>query len=347
MNGIRRTVQELEEYTVPQPQRMIKLNQNESPFDLPESIKVRILQRLRQITWNRYPLSKSPGLVQAISDYTGLKPQYIVCGNGSNELIDSVFQAFCEPGERVMVVEPGFAIFERQARLRDLNIIKVPLDKGFAYNPDAIIDAADSTKLIILASPNNPTGSVLSVEQIKRILCKTRAFVVIDEAYYEFCGVSAQDLLADFGNLVITRTFSKAFGLAGIRLGYLLAQPEVAKQLDKAKLPFSVGIFQQVVGEVVLRMRRYVEQVVQQIIEERQRVYNRLCKLKNIQPFASGANFILFEVKDGQADRLFEMLYQRGILLRSFNNISLKNMLRVTIGRPEENSRFLQEMEGI
>lgn len=339
---VRRTIRGLPPYVVPQDGVPVKLNQNESPFDLPETLKQEILHRLAGISWNRYPAGDAGRMVSALSRYTNHSPAGLLVGNGSNEMLEAIFSAIGEAGDRIVLISPGYSVVSRLARIRGLRVIDVPLLDTFEFDVPALIKQARAARLVVLATPNNPTGTVLDLTAIEAIVDACKGVVVIDEAYHEFHRESAQVLLDQHNNLIITRTFSKAFGLAGIRLGYLLARPGLAGELEKAKLPFSVGIFQQIAGEVVLDNVDILQRGIKDIIRERERIFATLQTIPEIVPIPSAANFILFQVKAFTAPGVFETLHEQGILVRHFNSDRIDNMLRVTIGKPEENDMFVR-----
>jgi len=354
MRLVRKSVQALSEYHVAQDAKVLKLNQNESPYDISPEIKREILRRLTAARWNRYPMGRPDRLLGAISRYTGCPAQSIVVGNGSNELIASVMQAVCATGDKVVIVTPGFPIYERVARILDLDIVGIPLRADFEFDTDSILRQRRGTKLVIIASPNSPTGTVLPVASITKILMGFTGVFALDEAYFEFYGKTAQHLLARYENLCIIRTLSKAVGLAGIRLGYLLARPDLARQIEKTKLPFSVGLFPQIAGEVVLQNRRSISAIARGIVAERNRVFQQLRQIPGIIPIRSHANFILFSLRDTDVEitnrvarSVQQDLYRHGVLVRYFETPRLKNMLRVTIGQPEENRMFLRSLHTV
>ena len=345
MINVRKVVSDLEEYYVLQDFSTTKLNQNESPYDIPEEIKSEILRRLDHSNWNRYSQLKASSLINAISAYLNHPAAGIVVGNGSNEMIHAVFSTFCEPKDKVIVVSPGFLIYPRIAKLMGCEIIDIPLKADFSFDVPEIITRSCDARMIILASPNNPTGTKLSLEEIEEIANKFNSVFVIDEAYYEFNKETTQELINKYPHIIIIRTFSKAFSLAGLRLGYLIADPQIAKEIDKAKLPFSVSIFQQIAGEAMMNHREYVKNFVEKIISQREQVFSELERIKNINPIKSHTNFILFEVINKSAKEIFESIYKRGVLLRYFGDKRLENYLRVTIGTPEENKIFLEKLK--
>lgn len=347
MKGIKEAVLKIGSYSVDQDISRIKLNQNESPVDIPTEIKEEVFKKLKDVRWNRYPIAAAHSLIERISGYTGFPSSGIIVGNGSNEMIQALVYAICDSGDRILVVQPGFSIYKRVASVMNIAVVEVPLKDDFNFEIESIIEKGKKAKLIILASPNNPTGTALKVVEVERIARNFDGIVAVDEAYYEFYKETAQGLLGDMDNIVILRTFSKALGLAGIRLGYLLGRGEIVRELLKARLPFSLGIFQQVAGEVVLERKRFIEENAKRIIKERAWIFDELKKIRSIQPIPSCANFILFESKNLSGKDLYKTLFEKGIVLRYFDIPWLKNMLRVTVGTHEENSVFLEKLKQV
>ncbi|MEO0094358.1 MAG: histidinol-phosphate transaminase [candidate division WOR-3 bacterium] len=343
MINIKDSIIKLPAYEVPQKAR-IKLNQNESPYDIPSEDKKEILRRLKKTNWNRYPQSEPKKLKSALADYTGHPPNGILVGNGSNELILAIMLATCDKGDEITLITPGFAIYPYIGKILNLKINEIPLKDDFSFDVERLVRSSNKSKLIMFASPNNPTGTAIEIADIEKIVRQNDCFVVVDEAYYEFHNRTCLKLLNKFKNLLILRTFSKAFGLAGIRLGYLLGNYKIVKEISKAKLPFSVGISQQIIAEYLLGKKEFVMDTVRKIIYERENMFKALNKIPGISSVPSCANFILFGFKEHSANMVFEEFYKKGILVRKFNHQKLKNMLRVTIGTPEENRTFLENL---
>lgn len=337
----------LKPYFVPQAGCPVKLNQNESPFDVRPEIKERIFARLRKTDWNRYPPLGAEKLLTRLARYTDFPEAGIVLGNGSNEIIQTVLLAACEPGDPIAVVEPGFSTYPRLGRILGLEVRTLALGKNFRFDPDAIIAASRGARLVIIASPNNPTGTALTLPELEKMARAIAGYLVIDEAYYEFAGVTGQPLIRQFAKLMIIRTFSKAFGLAGARLGYLLARPEIAETMNKVKLPFSVGFFQQACGAELLQNRGFVRETVATIKRERGQMFRSMSRIRGLQPIPSRANFILFRVRTKPAAGIFDGLRKKGVLVRNFDGPGLKNWLRVTVGRPAENRAFLAALKAL
>jgi histidinol-phosphate aminotransferase len=347
MKYIRKSIQELKEYSVPQDKYEVKLNQNESPYDVPKDLKEEIIERFLNTDWNRYPSRTAIPLVAAISEYTNFPKEGIVAANASNEILQGVFQAICDAGDPLVAISPGFAIYPYLSKIMDLDLTEVPLREDFSFDVPSIIKKGKDAKMVILALPNNPTGTTITIEEIEDIAKKINGIFVVDEAYFEFSGQTAISLLDKYDNIIIIRTLSKAFGLAGVRLGYLLTNPEIAGAVQKAKLPFSVGIFGQIAGEILLEKNEYIKDVVKKILDEKEKVFSELQKIPSIVPVLSFTNFILFKTKVVPGKDLFDEMYRRGVLLRFFNTSRLKNTLRVTIGKPDQNQIFLKTLKEV
>jgi len=344
---MRSALAELKPYLVNQDASAVKLNQNESPYDIPAKLKKRILDVLARESWNRYPAHPPARLIAAIARLTGHPKESLVVGNSSNEIILAALQTICEPGDRMVVISPGFPIYPRVGRILGLSLIDVPLRADFGFDLEAIRSAARSAAVVILASPNNPTGTTLDLGQIRDLCRATKGIVVIDEAYHEFHGKNAAALLRKHPNLVLIRTFSKAFGLAGVRLGYLLARPDLARAIESVKLPFSVGLWQQAAGEAVLSNPGFAEAAVRRIVQERRRVQAALAKIPGISPVPSRTNFVLFEIRAEKPRAIVEALARSGVLVRTFDHPRLMNHARVSVGTQAENVIFLKVLRQV
>jgi len=344
---MRSALAELKPYLVNQDASGVKLNQNESPYDVPAQLKKKILDILAREPWNRYPAHPPARLIAAIARLTGHPKESVVVGNSSNEIILAALQTICEPGDRMVVISPGFSIYPRVGHILGLSMIDIPLQADFEFDLEAIKSAARSAAVVILASPNNPTGTALGLGEIRDLCRAASGIVVIDEAYHEFHGKNASVLLREHQNLVLIRTFSKAFGLAGVRLGYLLARPDLARTIESVKLPFSVGLWQQAAGEAVLSNPGFAEAAVRRIVRERRRVKAALAKIPGIFPVPSRTNFVLFEIRAAKPRAIVEALARSGVLVRTFDHPRLKNHARVSVGTQAENGIFLRTLRKV
>lgn len=347
---IKDNIRRMNAYSVPRVFDGAKLNQNESPVDIPREIKEAVFKQLEKTRWNRYPDDPPETLIRKIAAYTDFPEEGIMAGNSSNELIRTIIHACCNSGDRLLTVTPTFSVYRRVASVMNIDAVTVPLDAGFSFDVPAIIEKLGNSKrikAIFLASPNNPTGTTLELDDIERIAAKTPALLVMDEAYFEFHGVSAQSLVEKYENVVILRTFSKALRSAGVRLGYLLGREPVVSELKKATLPFSVGFFQRIAGEAVLDNRDLLLENINSIRCEREQMFNRMQTIPSIRPVPSKANFILFRSEVIPADVLFRSLGQLGVWVRAYNDPELTGMLRVSIGTPAENAMFIGALRAL
>ena len=344
MDYIVDSIKRLPDFVVPYHPECIKLNQNESPFDIPVSIKQKICEKLVEKKWNQYPQKDPVGLIKLLSDYTNFSSQGIVVGNGSIELIQAIYTTLCDINDSIVMISPGYTVFPREASIRNLKYKEIPLKEDYSFDVDAIIEASQNAKVVIFANPNNPTGTAISLSEIERIAKSFNGILVIDEAYYEFYDVTALPLLEKYKNIIIIRTCSKVFSIAGIRIGYIIANPEIALQIDKAKPLFSIGILQKTIGEEILKNREYIKDVAKSVIRERELMFNEIKKLKNIVPIPSKTNFFLLKILNNDASKVFYFLKENKILVRHFNIPGLKNTIRVSIGTPEENKYVLENL---
>lgn len=343
----------LSAYTLRHYEPRIKLNQNESPYDVPAPLKAHIAARLADRPWNRYPPFVASNFIAAVSEATGWPEEGILVANGSNELIQALFAVVVEPGKTVVVPEPTFTLYRLMAEVNGGEVASVPLTEEMAFDVDAIVRAARETDaaIVVLCTPNNPTGSALTREEIERIHDGTDALVLLDQAYVDFGGYDAIPFLAGRPRVVLLRTFSKAMALAGLRAGYLLAGPAVVEEVNKAKLPYNVNFFTEVAAAEVLRGRDLLAPLVEAVRAERDRLYEGLAAIPGIRAFPSAANFVLFRVeRPGPTHtEVFErLLREHGILVRDVSRYPmLAGCLRVNAGTPEETGEFLAALRAI
>ena len=331
----------------------IKLNQNESPYDVPEAVKARIHARLADRPWNRYPPFVPARFIAAVSEATRWPADGILVANGSNELIQSILAVTVGPGVSVVVPEPTFALYRLKTEVNGGSVVSVPLTEDLRFDVDAIVRAAreSDAAVVVVCSPNNPTGSALAREEIERVHDETGALVLLDQAYVEFGGYDAIPLLEGRPRLVVLRTFSKAMAMAGLRAGYLLADPALAAEVQKAKLPYNINFFTEVAAAEVLRARAEMMALVGRIGAERDRMYDALRAMPGLRVFPSAANFLLVRVDAPGLTHtaVFERLLEGyGILVRDVSSYPmLDGCLRVNAGTPEENDEFLGAMRSI
>ncbi len=340
-------------YTLRPYEPRVKLNQNESPYDVPEAIKARIAERLADRPWNRYPPFVASSFIGAVAEATGWPEEGILVANGSNELIQSFLAVVVEPGKAVVIPEPTFTLYRLMVEVNGGSVVSVPLTEELRFDVDAIVRAAreSDAAVVVLCTPNNPTGTALTAEEIARIHDETDALVLLDQAYVEFGGFDAIPFLEGRPRAVVLRTFSKAMAMAGLRAGYLLGDPALAAEVHKAKLPYNVNFFTEVAAAEVLRGRELLAPLVQSMRAERDRLYDGLRAVPGLHVFPSAANFVLFRVeKPGLSHtRVFErLLDEHGILVRDVSKYPmLAGCLRVNAGTPEETGEFLDAVRAI
>ncbi len=331
-------------YTLAVRRAPVKLNQNENPFDLPEGVKRRVLEAALARPWSRYPAFDPRELREALAAYGGWRADGVIVGNGSNELIEALLLVTVAPGTRVVLPEPTFTLYALLTRILGGEVVSVPLGERFEYDAPALHRAARAAgaPLLIACSPNNPTGTALPVDEVARLCAESDALVVVDEAYHEFSGRSVAPLLREHSNLVVLRTFSKAMALAGLRVGYLLAAPELVAEIDKARLPYNLNFLSQAAALAALGEREALHATVRRLVALRDELFRGLASIPGVRPVPSEANFILFELAAAEPKAVFEALHREGVLVRDVTAYPrLTRCLRVSVGSEEENARFL------
>jgi histidinol-phosphate aminotransferase len=327
-------------------QAEVKLNQNESPFDVPMWLKEEITGAFLKESWNRYPDILPYRGMQAYADFLGVSPECVMMSNGSNEMLYTIFLACLGPSRKVLIPDPSFSLYEKIALLLQSEIVRVPMLPGLDFDTEAIIRAAGekAVDFIVLSTPNNPTSKSLSLEDIRLIAESSDAIVLVDEAYIEFSRQrSALELIDDLPNLVVLRTMSKALALAGIRIGFAIANPILMAELAKPKIPFASSRLAEITLERVLANYSLVNDAVSYILHERNRMYNELLSIDGIETFESDTNFLIIRVNDAGA--VFHSLQSEGILVRNVSGYAMmKNCLRFNVGLVEENRRLIEKL---
>jgi len=335
---VKKNVRALSAYEAKEIPCKVKLDANESPYGFTEVTKA-----FRKIDTNRYPDPEAKDLKRTIAKGLDVKPETILTGNGSDELIYYLVTVFGGP---VLFPVPTFSMYGIISQALGEQQIAIPLDKKFDLDLDSICAALkrERPKLVFLSSPNNPTGNCFSADRVLKIISVARGIVVIDEAYQPFASHKGfLPLLRDYKNLVIMRTLSK-IGLAGLRVGFLLADEEIINEVNKVRLPFNLNAVSQAVAIGTLKDRKGLRSRIKAIVSERDRLYKDMEKIGTIHPCQSEANFILFSVQD--PDRIYKGLMKRGVLIRNMNRV-IRGCLRVTVGTPDENKEFLHALKKV
>lgn len=311
----------------------VYLDANENPFNPP---------------YNRYPDPLQWTLKRRISEINSIDSEKIFLGNGSDEPIDIIFRAFCEPGvDNVVTIDPTYGMYQVAADINNVEVRKVKLNEDYGFSAQKLLDAANLyTKAIFICSPNNPTANLLDKAEIEKLLIGFDGLIVVDEAYIDFAPDSSLlPELDKYENLVILQTFSKAWGMAGIRLGMAFAQPEIIRIFNKIKYPYNINILTQNKALELLGSVQEKEEWVKIILEERDKMVRKLFKLPFVQVvYPSDANFILVKMHDARG--IYEYLTEQKIIVRDRSKITLcDDCLRITIGSPEENKKLRKALK--
>ncbi len=319
----------------------IKLDQNESPWDLPEDLKARALERMREAPWNRYPEMHAEGVRALVARFLDWPAEGIVVAPGSNFLV----LALALGARRILDTVPSFAFYEGAAKVTGTPYQAVPLGPGFQLPTAELLREMDGGEpgVVYVASPHAPPGAIFPVPDVQRIGEKARErgwLLAVDEAYCQFSGTDLRPLARENPNVLILRTFSKAFGLGGVRAGFLLAVPDVARKIQALLPPFDVPVHTAAVLETVLEAPQRAIDVATRLRAERDRVIGRLGAHPTWRPYPSQANFFLVRTPDAEA--AWRSLLAKGILVRRQDHLpGLEGCLRVSIGTPSENDAFL------
>jgi histidinol-phosphate aminotransferase len=331
------------------PEAEVKLNQNESPYDLPPELKDEIAERLRAIPFNRYPAEQPERLRTALAERLGLDPEGIIVGNGSNELTYTMGQTLIEPGAAVVLPRPMFALYAKVARMSGGELTEVAPREDLTFDTEGLLAAIEARKpaLVVVTSPNNPTGRAMPLGDIRRIVEAAPGFVVVDEAYVEFGDEeSARALIDEHPGVIILRTFSKAYGLAGLRLGFLAMRPALGRELMKARLPFMTSRLSEEVALALLERDDLMDERVGALKEATATLRDGLDAIEGVKVVPSQSNFMLFEPPVNAPALLKRLADRESVLVRDMSGYpSLKGYLRVCAGTPAENKAFLAALE--
>lgn len=335
-------------YKVADAAGLIKLDAMENPYSWPEDIKTNWLATLKDCPLNRYPDPEAKHLTATIKRLNQIPDQFdVLLGNGSDEIIQLLLMALPADAS-VLAPDPGFVMYKQLSLCLGLNYHGIPLlADSFDLNLPAMLAAIEKHQpsVIFLAYPNNPTGNLFCEASIRDIIKTAKGLVVIDEAYAPFADASFIGSLGQYDNLLVMRTVSK-LGLAGLRLGYIAGTPDIIEQLHKIRLPYNINSLTQISADFALSNKALFDQQTQNIRTERSILFNRLNALIGITAYPSAANFILFKTPENRASEVFTSIKQQGVLIKNLSTQGglLTDCLRVTVGKPEENTAFIDAL---
>lgn len=340
MIELKKSVRDLKPYFVNEIPYRVKLDANEGKnYLIDENLLIEGFQS------NIYPDSDSQLLRENMADFYSVKKENIMVGNGSSEMITTVINGFCEPGDKVMGFVPSFSMYDVYCKLACAEYVKLKSNDDFSFDLDYLVERAaeEKPKVIIICNPNNPTGNYIEKDDIIRTLDKLKdSVVILDEAYIDFGGDSCVDKINDYENLIVMRTLSKAFGLASIRMGCLIANSEMVNQLWKIKVPYNINTLTQYVANKAFEQVEKVKEFTAMIAKLRDDLSEKLAGL-GIKTYPSKSNFIFIY---SETENLFEKLNERGVLIRKFTG-DLEGYYRISVGYKEENEILLKELEDI
>lgn len=345
---IRKEVLSHKAYPIEQVEPRVRLDANENPLVLSDTLRAEFADRISAVSLNRYPEAGSPSLRRRFAERFGVTEDQVIVGNGSDELIQILCNAVARPGAEVMIPTPTFAMFSISTVNSGSRLVEVPLDGDFDLDVEAMAEriAAHPPALTFLAWPNNPTGNSFSRDRIEAIIEKSPGIVVVDEAYHNFFGQTFLPALAKHDHLVVMRTLSKV-GFAAARVGILVGNAELVHELDKVRLPYNLNALSQAAAHFYLDHEDVFLKQAEEIRGWRQDLYSELRKIKRIHPYPSDANFVFFGC-DFNSDHIYSALLDGGVLVKNFNIPGkIRNCIRVTAGTPEENRIFIKELENI
>lgn len=346
MPEVRPEIAAMPGYHSPQVEVPVRLNTNESPFPPPSSFVDEFSRAVRNLSWNRYPDRTATNLRDALGRHHGVSPECLFVANGSNEVLQTLLLAFGGSGRRVVVFEPGYQMHVQISRILGSEVVVIERNADFTLNADDVrlkLVEADP-HVVFLSSPNNPTGQCDSQDLLDVILDATSALLVVDEAYAEFATWSAIDRAVSSDRIVVSRTFSKTWSLAALRLGYLIGSPAVIEHLWMAVLPYHLDAAKQLAGEIALKYTDEMNERVSRIVGERDRVQQALVEM-GVSVSPSSANFILFSA-GSPANVIWQRLLDQGVLVRNCSSWPrLEGWLRLTIGTEDENNAFLRGLQ--
>lgn len=321
---------------------VIKLDSNENYAVSDDFLKKMINDAKENMDVREYPLGGTERLVQDISKYVGMPKEMIGVGNGSDQIIDLFLSNFVSKDTKILTSDPTFGFFEERCKLYSIPTIKIPFDKNMTLNLEKFLSNSKKASILYLDTPNNPTGFQFEKRDLERLIREFKGLVIIDEAYVEFSDYSIIDMTKKINNLIVLRTLSKSFGLAGLRVGYFVANAQIIDTFTRViQYPYPLNTLAIEVGILALRQSKYFADVANLVKKERSRIIANLQQMKIFEVFDSKANFVLFAA-GGSSQRIYKALIEQGISIKNLGKVgSHEGCLRVTVGSQDMNSKFL------
>jgi len=345
---LRKELQKLQAYHVPNTEGFIKLDAMENPYAFPAELKQQWLQVMQQVSLNRYPDPQAEALKQVLRQAFNLNDKFgLMLGNGSDELIQLLVLAIAKPGACVLTVTPSFSMYKLIAEFIGVRVIEIPLQaETFDLQTEQICKSIkeNNPALLFLACPNNPTGTLWPQSEVEEIVRQSNGLVVLDEAYAPFADYSMMELVEKYSHVLLLRTVSK-MGLAGLRLGWLYGAQQWLNELNKLRLPYNINVLTQASAEFALQNIAVFNQQAARICQQREMLISALQNIDAIKVYPSQANFVLIKTLTKNADEVFQFLIENKIMIKNISaQALLENCLRVTVGTDAENEAFLKAL---
>ncbi len=344
---LRNTIKDFEPYFVAPIAEKHVINANENYFNVLSipAVKQELIKALDTFKPQIYPKPMADGLRETLADYIGARPENIICGNGGDEMISYLLGTFMNPGDTLLVHSPTFDMYELGAETLGASTIKVRDLAGYRRDKEGLLDAVKKyqPKMTVICNPNNPTGDLLPASFIEEVLKAADNLVFVDEAYMEFAQKeSVVSLITKYPNLVVLRTLSKAFGLAGMRCGYLVADEEIINAIGKIKAPYNLNSFTQLFAPIVLKHRDEILKVRDDIVKERNRLFDELVKIPGLTVYPSCTNFLLVQVEN-KHEEIFKALKAKDILVKIYrNSAELPEAYRISVTTKDVDDTLLE-----
>jgi histidinol-phosphate aminotransferase len=350
MNYANQNIQAMKPYSPPLENRRSYdgqlLDFNERTIPAGEKVMQALADFIKTDQFQLYP--EYGDLQQKIADYSGVKDNQVMITNGSDQGIELIFNVFTEKGDKVVIPSPSFAMFYQCAKVNGNQLITPTYEDDLSFPTEKVLDLIeDDIRLVVICNPNNPTGTAVTLEDIERILkkaLKTNTLVYIDEAYYEFCQITAASLIDKYPNLIITRTFSKAFGLASLRIGYVLSSVKNIDEMLKVRGPYDINMPAVVAAKAALDDLDSLNEYVYEVMTQAKPMVEEFFRNNGIEFFPSQANFILFKPKDFS---LANKLMKSGFLMRPRDGEKIDGTVRVTIGTVKQMKKFINQFKNV